>query len=220
LRARGLDIGCGIGLSSLALARHCRRVLGVDPSVAMIGRAPRADRVDYLVAAAERLPARDSTFDVITLGQVVHWIDWAAFLGEAHRVARPGGWVVAYDHFLDLAGEDAGASFVRGLLDAFYDRYPRPPRYELPLESAERWGAGPFRVCHQEEFRASLQWSQPQLIDYLAAQSNVNTALAEGRATIEEVRAWLGEHTGAGFATATEVAFAFSGPIVWARREA
>jgi ubiquinone/menaquinone biosynthesis C-methylase UbiE len=32
----GLDIGCGAGASTLALARYARHVIGVDPSPAML----------------------------------------------------------------------------------------------------------------------------------------------------------------------------------------
>ena len=109
---------------------------------------------------------------------------------------------------------------MRGLLDTFYERYPRPLRHALPVESPERWNAGSFYVRHQEEYRTTLNWSQPELIDYLITLSNVVAALAEGKDTIEETRHWLGEKTKAPFAAATEVPFAFSGPILIVQREA
>ena len=215
-----LDVGCGIGLSSVALARFCRRVMGVDSSRAMLGRAPRAERVDYLVAKAENLPARDAQFDVITLGQVAHWIDWPAFLREASRVARPGGWVVVYDHFLD--GDDASANgpLAAWLERTFRGRYPGPPRHAVTLESPESWEAEGFELLSVERYKTTAAWTQAELVDYLTTQSNVIAALGAGADSIEGARQWLREETSGLFAGATERTIAFSGPILCARRGA
>jgi trans-aconitate methyltransferase len=35
----GLDVGCGTGLSTKALAEHARHVIGIDPAVAMLSAA-------------------------------------------------------------------------------------------------------------------------------------------------------------------------------------
>lgn len=99
----GLDIGCGTGYSAIALSEACERVVGVDPSPAMLERATPHDRVRYLPGAGEALPLPDNSADLITFAGSLFYTDTPATHAQARRVARPGGLAVVYDFDLDLA---------------------------------------------------------------------------------------------------------------------
>lgn len=109
---RALDVATGTGHLARALAPRVRRVTAVDLTPAMLvegrRRAGEAGLANVLFAegAAERLPARDATFDLVaTRLSLHHMLDPRAAVGEMARVARPGG-VVA---LIDLASpEDPG----------------------------------------------------------------------------------------------------------------
>ncbi len=94
-----LDVGCGTGLSTIALREIAQNVIGVDASAEMIALAPRENGIEYFVSPAENLPFDENEFDIITLSQVIHWLDRDKFLSEANRVLRPNGWLVAYDNY-------------------------------------------------------------------------------------------------------------------------
>jgi SAM-dependent methyltransferase len=93
---RVLDLGCGTGRHTLALAVAGASVTALDGSLEMMARARfklRGYPVDW---AIHRLPAplpfAGSTFDLIVLGLVAeHLEDLAGVLAEAARVAKPGG---------------------------------------------------------------------------------------------------------------------------------
>ncbi len=106
-----LDVGCGTGLSSVALLEISMRIVGLDSSADMVAHAPRDSRIDYAVASAEHLPFPNDTFDMITLGQVIHWLDSLAFLSEAKRVSRPGSWLIIYDNFFVSHQPKLGTDF-------------------------------------------------------------------------------------------------------------
>lgn len=100
-----LDLACGQGLATRALAAAgAARVVGVDASTAMLGRArqhdvdgtPGSTSVSYVHDDAERLTAfDDATFDGVTcqLG-LMDIPDLDATLRAVRRVLRPGGWFV------------------------------------------------------------------------------------------------------------------------------
>lgn len=104
---RVLDVGCGPGaLTSELVARvGPSAVAAVDPSASFVTAAQqRNPGVDVRLAAAERLPFSDGTFDVALAQLVVHFMtDPVAGIAEMSRVTRPGGVIVAC--VWDYAGE-------------------------------------------------------------------------------------------------------------------
>jgi SAM-dependent methyltransferase len=94
-----LEIGCGIGIDTLALARRgFREVVGVDLTEVAIevatGRAEREglSNVRFRVADAESLPFGDGSFDrVYSFGVLHHTPDVERAVAEVHRVLAPGG---------------------------------------------------------------------------------------------------------------------------------
>jgi ubiquinone/menaquinone biosynthesis C-methylase UbiE len=54
--ARALDVACGTGQSSVALASICDSVDAIDISPEMLQHAQEADRIRYQTAPAEALP--------------------------------------------------------------------------------------------------------------------------------------------------------------------
>ena len=92
---RVLDIGCGTGTLTVALARRSARAIGVDPAPRMVAkaRAKQGDApVTFIVASADALPFADSSFDGATASLTLHhWRDAERGLAELARVLRPGG---------------------------------------------------------------------------------------------------------------------------------
>ena len=209
----GLDVGSGTGLSARALASICRHVVALDASPAMLARFVPSPAIERVVARAERLPVAAATFDLITISQVFHWLDAGAFLAEARRVLKPGGWLVAYDHHLapETADDTVFAAWLRG---AWVERYPPTRRHAVELEKPATWSAGGFVIRSSERFRLTETWTLDRLVDFLVTQSAVVSAVEERGESIADVRAWISASSRAWFAGAETRAFAFEGPIV------
>jgi tocopherol O-methyltransferase len=95
-----LDVGCGIGGSTLHLVEKfgCQGTgITLSPVQASraIARAVEAgldNQVDFAVANALAMPFEDDTFDLVwSLESGEHMPDKAKFLSECYRVLKPGG---------------------------------------------------------------------------------------------------------------------------------
>jgi SAM-dependent methyltransferase len=100
----GLDIGCGTGRYTRLLRGALpegSRLAAADVSAAMLaqltgGQDGHAAGVVPLLAAAEALPLRAASLDVVTAFNSVHHFDLGRFLAAAAAVLRPGGQLFIY----------------------------------------------------------------------------------------------------------------------------
>lgn len=94
---RVLDVACGTGDITWAVAPRVAEVVGIDVCEGMleVARRKRPDGhpdVVFQVAAAERLPFPDGAFDRVLVSYAGRGLsDLPAAVREAHRVLKPGG---------------------------------------------------------------------------------------------------------------------------------
>ncbi len=145
-----LDIGCGAGLLSEAMARHGARVTGVDPArrnieIATHHAGGQGLQIEYLEASAQDLQAR--RFDVVLNMEVVEHVDNVqAFMRDCCALVRPGGM-----HFLSTINRNP-ISFLVAIVGAEYVLrwLPRGThqwrKFVTPAEASAMLKAGGFSV--------------------------------------------------------------------------
>lgn len=168
LPGSALDVACGTGLSTRALAALGIPAVGLDPVPAMVARARADTDLPFVVGAAEALPVRDGSVDLITVSSGVHWFDQDRFAAEAARVLRPGGTLLLYEHSgPDLPEEPAFGAWLRG---TYLRRFPSPPRG--PMADAFD-GRGRFRPAAQDRWPDRVPFDRAGFAAYLLTQSNL-----------------------------------------------
>jgi ubiquinone/menaquinone biosynthesis C-methylase UbiE len=102
--ARVLEVGCGTGAVTRALARWpgVTEVVGIDPSPIFLAKARELGRgltnVSFEEADGRSLPFEDRTFDIVVYHTALcHVPGPERALAEGFRVLRPGGWLAIFD---------------------------------------------------------------------------------------------------------------------------
>ena len=104
--ARALDLCCGTGDISFALARRGAETTGLDFSAEMLSVASQRQihlpspisNLKFLQGDAQQLPFAENSFDIVTVGYGLRNLaSWERGLEEMLRVARPGARLIVLD---------------------------------------------------------------------------------------------------------------------------
>lgn len=115
------DCGTGNGQAAIELAMHFKQVYATDISEQQIREAEKSDNITYLVERAEQTNFKEDQFDLITVGQAIHWFDLEYFYKEVRRVGKNKGILAVWGYGLLRFGEPVDA-----LIDSFYREVTGP----------------------------------------------------------------------------------------------
>lgn len=101
---RVLEIGCSNGVKLETICHHLNAVgVGVEPSLSAVKTGndrKKKENIELLVGTAQKLPCNNSSFDLVYFAFCLYLIDRNTLmqsLSEAHRVLKPGGFLVITD---------------------------------------------------------------------------------------------------------------------------
>ena len=175
---RVLDVGCGGGILSEALAERGASVLGIDlaESALQAAEAHRAGQaVEYRLESSRETAARGEVFDVVTCMEMLeHVADPAAVLRDIHALLKPGGWAffsTINRTFKARLGAVYAAEYLLHLVPQGthqYDWFIKPAELS---RMAERAGLTPVAFCGVDylPLRQSARLSRNLDINYLFA---------------------------------------------------
>ncbi len=178
-----LDIGCGAGASTAALAPVARRRVGIEPYASMLTHARTvAPEAGWCVGRAEALPFVHGAFDLVTAAGALNYVDLESSLSEVARVMSSRGLFVPYDFSAGrrLRDDDRLSDWHR----EFRRRFPASPGYSLDLRTLEYGRHGLDLACY-EEVEIEIAMSLGTYVDYILGESGVERALSAGRSEPE-----------------------------------
>ena len=162
------DAGCGNGQASIELAARFARVYASDPSAEQIAAAEPVSNVRYAVEPAEACSLPDSSADLVTVAQAMHWFDVPRFQSEARRVLKPGGMFAAWTYAQSRVNAAVDAPFDR-LHDHLLDGYWPDGRQHVIDGYAKLPFA--FERIEAPAFEMRCDWTLPQYFAYLRSWS-------------------------------------------------
>ena len=122
------DCATGNGQAARGLARHYTEVVATDASAGQLEHALVHPRIRYRVAAAEHSGLEDSTVDIVTVAQALHWLPLTPFFAEVQRVLAPGGLVAVWGYGLPTASSAGLDRELQRFYDAIVGPYWPPER--------------------------------------------------------------------------------------------
>ena len=141
-----LDVGCGAGAITVALARDhgAAKVIGIDVEAPVCAKARTrvattglADRIEIMEVRPGPFPLADGSIDLVfSKDSIVHIPDKTALAREAFRVLRPGGWLAASDWLIGHDGPPSPEMVHYIACEALDFGMASPSVYRAALEEA------------------------------------------------------------------------------------
>lgn len=166
-----LDVGCGTGQSSVALANWSDKVVAIDSSQSMLDHAQPHSKVLYQLADAENMPFPENSFDLIFVASSFHWFEKRKFLNQVKKVLRRSGKFLIYDSYVH---EGLSTDFHR----EFSERFPRPFQDVKLVQAELDFFDLKFVKLHSFLFPSDYQMSD--IVKYFYNLSNVSAAIENG----------------------------------------
>ena len=165
------DCATGNGQAATVLAGYFQQVDATDISEAQIKNAVQKANVHYQVSPAEQTPFANNSFDLITVAQAYHWLNWKTFHDEATRVGKQDAVIAIWGYNLFHCDDDT----INGIIHHFY--YNLVHQYwdkeRRHLEHAYQTVDFDFAPLPSKDFEIVCRWSKEAFMGYLSSWSTV-----------------------------------------------
>ena len=199
-----LDVACGTGLSTRALAEVGFQVAGVDVTPGMVAVASEQAGLPFVVAEAESLPVAGGSVGLLTVASGLHWFDRSRFFSEAVRVLAPAGALLIYEHAgVGVANDQRFSAWIDHV---YLSHFPSPP---TPAWLAAVDPPAALRKVAAEAWEDIVRFSHEEVVAYLLTQGNVSTRIDDGEIAVAEAREWLLRETAPFFVESSQRDFSF-----------
>jgi SAM-dependent methyltransferase len=170
------DCGTGNGQVASRLAKDFERVYATDISENQLKNAVTAPNIDYSLTPAEKTSFPEDSFDLITVGQALHWFDLDKFYAECRRVGKPASVIALWGYGNIMINREVD-SIVDHLYTEVVGKYWDSARRHV--ETAYRDIPFPFDSRKTPSFFIEAEWTLAHLIGYLESWSATQKYMKE-----------------------------------------
>jgi 2-polyprenyl-3-methyl-5-hydroxy-6-metoxy-1,4-benzoquinol methylase len=211
--ARLIDLACGPGRLTFAIADHFADGLAVDlePEMIAAARVEAARRgvghIRWIVGRVEDLEAPAGVYDLVTAASAFHRLDQPRVAALAYRCLRPGGAFVTLGDTPATGGHASWRPTVTDLVHAYVGEpvqrlhgKPNPTHEEGRADEENVLRHAGFAPVASRSFERPYVWTLESLLGYLRSTSFASrAALGERHQAFEaDLTAALLAHDGSG----------------------
>lgn len=170
------DCGTGNGQVASVLAKSYAHVYATDISTEQLANATPAPNITYSVQPAEKVGFPDKFFDLVTVGQALHWFRFPQFYAEVKRVLKPQGLLAVFGY-----GPVETPPEFAYILHKFYTETTGPfwEPERAYVDQAYKTIPFPFREIASPVFLHRVEWTCSECIGYITTWSAVKHMVRE-----------------------------------------
>lgn len=190
-----LDLGCGIGLISIALHSFFAQVVGIDPSLEML-LAAKQEADQYPIAnitwkqdIAENITPALGSFKLITIGRAFHWMQQNVVLEHSYELLEPHGGIAIIQTEQDIwTYPDSWAVNVLRVIKQTIGEKRRAGNLEVDSLYPDRgyqpvFDQSPFQNFRKREVILEQHWTVDSLIGHLYSTAYCRKEYLNGSTT-------------------------------------
>jgi len=163
------DCATGNGQVAQYLSHHFEKVYATDISQQQLKSAHKTANILYSVSPAENTSFQKDQFDLITVGQALHWFNHEKFYAEAKRVGKNNSLLAAWGYNICTVNPEVDALF----LDFYHnDLGPYWDSARRHVENEYATLSFPFEEIACPGFNIRLEWTLDHFIGYLTTWSS------------------------------------------------
>lgn len=172
------DCATGNGQVASILAQTFQHVAATDISQQQLDNAIQRPNIQYTVGAAEQTPFDDHQFDLITVGQALHWFDRDQFYAEVKRVGKPDALLAVWGYallFIEPTIDEHIMAFYQGTIGPYWDGARKL------VEDEYKTIEFPFDEIAAPAFVIEVDWSLDHLAGYFESWSATQKYIQQHR---------------------------------------
>lgn len=169
-RSRAWDCATGSGQVAKELSNHFENIEATDISQKQLDNAYLAHNIHYSISKAESTNFPDSHFDLITVGQALHWFNFEAFFNEVKRVLKPSGTLTVWGYnnmLINPEIDEINLDFYQNITGSYWDE----ERKHIDNHYSDIYF--PFRKIESKPFEITKEWDLPTLEGFFKTWSAV-----------------------------------------------
>lgn len=175
-RETAWDCATGNGQVARELAKHFQKVYATDISEKQLAHAHPAGNIIYAISPAEKTNFKNHQFDLITVGQALHWFNADAFYKEVNRVAKENALLAVWGYGVckvDSEIDKLFLDFYHNIVGPYWDEARRHVENEykdIPF---------PFKQIETPKFFIQADWPFDAFPGYLSTWSATQKYIKE-----------------------------------------
>ncbi|KAL1206845.1 hypothetical protein V5N11_001864 [Cardamine amara subsp. amara] len=190
------DVGAGSGQASRSLAGIYKKVIATDTSSKQLEFAAKLPNVRYELtppvmssSEIEQLVAPESSVDLVTVAQALHWFDLTSFYSNVkHVLKKPNGVIAAWCYTnpeVNAAVDEVFQRYYEEKLGPYWDKARRLVEdgyrgIEFPFEKVEDDDESTESQSFPVRFVAEREMVLEEYVTYLRSSSAYQTAKEKG----------------------------------------
>ncbi len=169
---------CATGSAQVAnhLANHFEQVIANDISEEQLSFAPEKANITYLNKPAGHSGLPSNTFDLITIAQAIHWLNFEQFYDEVRRTARKNALLAVIGYGMVRLDQKSNLIIDDLYEEAFGTYFSKNRKY---LDDRYRNIPFPFDEIPSPDFEITYKWSLDHLEGYFNSWSAIQKIKAE-----------------------------------------